>query len=111
MAVRCSHECEDHFRVAVHPDVESRGFKRLCRTQCEGGSRSPAVQNIRASRRLVLVPQSFDGTPQSIHGLASSSVSESFVPSSAGHIRRRLVVQLSETPVVDMTAPVEMRPH
>ena len=48
------------------------------------------------------MPQSPDGTPQSIHGLASGSVSESFVPSSAGHVRRRLVVQSSETPVVDM---------
>ena len=105
MAVRCSGECEDHGRVAVHPDVESRGFKRLRRTQCEGGSRSPAVQNIRASRRAALVPQSPDGTPESIHNFASGSVPESLVPSSAGHVRRRLVVvQSSRTPVVDMTA-------
>ena len=69
MAVRC--------RVAVHPDAESRGFKRLRRTQCEGGSRSPAVKNIHASRRVVLVPQNPEGTPQSIHDLASGSVSES----------------------------------
>ena len=40
MAVRCSSVCEDHSRVAVHPDVESRGFKRLRRTQCDGGSGS-----------------------------------------------------------------------
>ena len=58
VAVRCSSEREDHSRVAVHPDVESRGFKRLRRTQCDGGSRIAAVQNIRASRRVALVPQS-----------------------------------------------------
>ena len=87
------------------PDVESRGFKRLRRTQCDGGSRIAAVQNLRASRRVALVPQSPDGTPQSIHNLASGSVPESFVPSRTGHVRRRLVVvQSSRTPVVDMTA-------
>ena len=31
------------------------------------------------------VPQSLNGTPQSIHNLASSNVPESFVPSSATH--------------------------
>ena len=33
VVVRCSSECED----AVHPDVQSRGFKRLRRIECEGG--------------------------------------------------------------------------
>ena len=94
VAVRCSHECEDHFRVAV--DVELRGFKRLRRTQCEGGSRSPTIQTLREGW--------FQCLKVLIHGLASGSVSESFVPSSAGHVRRRVVVQSSETPVVDMTA-------
>ena len=92
--------------VAVHPDFESRGGSRGCvRTQCDGGSRIAAVQNIRASRRVVLVPQSLDGAPQSIHNLASGSAPESVVPSSTCQVRRRLVVvQSSRTPVVDMTA-------
>ena len=102
--VKHARECEDHGRVAVHADVESKGFKRLRRTQCEGGSRTPAVQNIRASRRVASVPQSPDGTPESVN-FASGSVPESSVPSSAGHVRRRLVVvQSSRTPVVDVTA-------
>ena len=29
VAVKCPSECEDHSRVAVRPDVESREFKRL----------------------------------------------------------------------------------
>ena len=58
MVVRCSSECEDQSRVAVHPDVESTGFKRLRRTQCEGGSRIAAVQSIRSSRKVASVLQS-----------------------------------------------------
>ena len=46
----------------------------------------------------------------SIHGSASGSVPKSFMPSSAGHVRRRLVVQSSETPVVDMTASINSAP-
>ena len=57
MSVRCSSERDD-----LHPDVASKGFKRLRRTQCEGGSGIAAVQSIRASRRVVLVPQIPDGT-------------------------------------------------
>ena len=50
------------------------------------------------------MPESPDSTPQSIHNV-SGSVPESLVPSSTGHVRRRLVVvQSSRTPVVDMTA-------
>ena len=92
MAARCSDECEDHGRVAVHPDVESMGVKRLRRTQCEGGPRIAAIQSIRASRRVASVLQSPDGTPKSIHNFASGSVPESLVPSSTGHVGRRLVV-------------------
>ena len=71
---------------AVDPDVESKGFKRFRRPQCEGGSRNATVQSIRASRRVVLLPQSPDGTPHSIHNLASESVLDLVMvePSRAG---------------------------
>ena len=86
------------------PILSRGGFKRL-RPHRDGGSRIAAVQNIRASRKVVLVLQSLDGTPQSIHNLASGSAPESIVPSSTGQVRRRLVVvQSSRAPVVDMTA-------
>ena len=58
VAARCSGEGKDRGRVAVHSDVEPKGVKGLRRTLCEGGSRIPAVQSIRASRRVASVPQS-----------------------------------------------------
>ena len=99
-------------RVNVKITAESQCIPMLSR----GGSRgciAPGVTEVLGSqwfrtcahRGGWLQCQSPDGTPQSIHNLASSSVPESLVPSSTGHVRRRfVVVQSSRTPVVDMIA-------
>ena len=75
ISVRCFGEGEDHGRVAVQSEVESRGFKRLRRTHNERGSQNPPVQRIPTSKRVVLVPQSPQGTPESIQDVVCPSPS------------------------------------
>ena len=68
-------------RVQWLPDV--RVNVMTCIAMC---SRIAPVQSFRASRWVVLVPQSPDGTPQSIHNFLSERVPDLVEPNRAGAV-------------------------
>ena len=123
MAVRCTSEREDHHsRVAVHADVESRGFKRLRRTQCDGGRVGSTDGTMSEDRRLFVslahdlefdgdIPSTVREVDATMHDGSHSGPQEQVmftVPARSGAVRRLVLVRNSEhvhntVRVIDLT--------